>query len=296
MKEEILEKRKGFIAALDQSGGSSAKTLKLYGVKESDYKSEEEMFAYIHQMRKRIITNPKFTSKHILGVILFKKTMESFIDDRYTAEYLWEEKEIPSFLKIDVGLEELDAGVQMLKEIPDLDALLNEALKHGIVGTKMRSVIKEYNEYGIKKVIEQQFKLAKQIMAKGLIPIIEPEVDIKAVGKEKIEMYLKEQIKIELRKLKTDQKLIFKFTLPTKINLYDELLRNKNVLRIVALSGGYSQEEACDLLKQNKKMIASFSRGLLEGLNINQSEEEFTKKLEESILNIYDASFKKIKS
>ena len=296
MKEEILEKRKGFIAALDQSGGSSAKTLKLYGVKESDYKSEEEMFAYIHQMRKRIITNPKFTSKHILGVILFKKTMESFIDDRYTAEYLWEEKEIPSFLKIDVGLEELDAGVQMLKEIPDLDALLNEALKHGIVGTKMRSVIKEYNEYGIKKVIEQQFKLAKQIMAKGLIPIIEPEVDIKAVGKEKIEMYLKEQIKIELRKLKTDQKLIFKFTLPTKINLYDELLRNKNVLRIVALSGGYSREEACDLLKQNKKMIASFSRGLLEGLNINQSEEEFTKKLEESILNIYDASFKKIKS
>ncbi len=293
MKEEIIASKKGFIAALDQSGGSSAKTLSLYGINEDMYHSEEEMFEEIHKMRKRIITNKVFNNKYILGVIIFKKTMESKIDDLYTAEYLWEEKQIPTFLKIDVGLENIDGGVQVLKDIPNLDEVLDEAISHGVVGTKMRSVIHEYNEYGIKKVIEQQFNLAKKIMNKGLIPIIEPEVSIKALNKEKIEMYLKEQIKIELKKLKSNGKLIFKFTIPNKANLYDELLRNKNVLRIVALSGGYKQEEACKYLKENKKMIASFSRALLEGLKYNQSEEEFTKQLENSIINIYNASIKK---
>ena len=293
MKEEIIASKKGFIAALDQSGGSSAKTLSLYGINEDMYHSEEEMFEEIHKMRKRIITNKVFNNKYILGVIIFKKTMESKIDDLYTAEYLWEEKQIPTFLKIDVGLENIDGGVQVLKDIPNLDEILDEAISHGVVGTKMRSVIHEYNEYGIKKVIEQQFNLAKKIMNKGLIPIIEPEVSIKALNKEKIEMYLKEQIKIELKKLKSNGKLIFKFTIPNKANLYDELLRNKNVLRIVALSGGYKQEEACKYLKENKKMIASFSRALLEGLKYNQSEEEFTKQLENSIINIYNASIKK---
>ena len=293
MKEEIIASKKGFIAALDQSGGSSAKTLSLYGINEDMYHSEEEMFEEIHKMRKRIITNKVFNNKYILGVIIFKKTMESKIDDLYTAEYLWEEKQIPTFLKIDVGLENIDGGVQVLKDIPNLDEVLDEAISHGVVGTKMRSVIHEYNEYGIKKVIEQQFNLAKKIMNKGLIPIIEPEVSIKALNKEKIEMYLKEQIKIELKKLKSNGKLIFKFTIPNKANLYDELLRNKNVLRIVALSGGYKQEEACKYLKENKKMIASFSRALLEGLKYDQSEEEFTKQLENSIINIYNASIKK---
>ena len=293
MKEEIIASKKGFIAALDQSGGSSAKTLSLYGINEDMYHSEEEMFEEIHKMRKRIITNKVFNNKYILGVIIFKKTMESKIDDLYTAEYLWEEKQIPTFLKIDVGLENIDGGVQVLKDIPNLDEILDEAISHGVVGTKMRSVIHEYNEYGIKKVIEQQFNLAKKIMNKGLIPIIEPEVSIKALNKEKIEMYLKEQIKIELKKLKSNGKLIFKFTIPNKANLYDELLRNKNVLRIVALSGGYKQEEACKYLKENKKMIASFSRALLEGLKYDQSEEEFTKQLENSIINIYNASIKK---
>ncbi|MDE6284487.1 MAG: fructose bisphosphate aldolase [Bacilli bacterium] len=293
MKEEILRSKKGFIAALDQSGGSSSKTLALYGVGPDQYHNDEEMFEQIHQMRARVITNEAFTSDKILGVILFKRTMESQIEGEYTANYLWEKKGIPSFLKIDLGLEEAQDGVQLLKDIPDLDDILDEALKYGIVGTKMRSVIHEYNEYGIKKVIEQQFKLAKRIIAKGLIPIVEPEVSIDSNDKALIEAFMKKVIRDELNKMKADDLLIFKFTIPSKNDFYDELLKYKNVVRIVALSGGYSRTDACEKLKSNKKMIASFSRALLEGLNVNQTEEEFTTALNDAISLIYDASVKK---
>lgn len=293
MNEEILRTKKGFIAALDQSGGSSAKTLALYGVEETDYQTEEEMFNEIHEMRKRVITNEEFTSDKILGVILFKKTMESKVGDLYTAEYLANMKGIPAFLKIDLGLETISDGVQLLKDIPNLEKTLEEAKEKGIIGTKMRSVIHEYNEYGIKKVIEQQFKLAKIIISKGLIPIVEPEVSIEAKQKGLIESYMKKTIQNELSKMKNEDLLIFKFTIPDKDNFYDELLRSKNVLRIVALSGGYTRVEACEKLKKNKKMIASFSRALLEGLKKQQTEEEFTAMLKNTIDVIYDASVNK---
>lgn len=287
-----LKDKKGFIAALDQSGGSSKKTLKNYGVDESKITSDEIMFDYIHQMRKRIVTNSCFDDR-ILGVILFKHTMENKIDDRYTAEYLLEEKQIPSFLKIDLGLEDISDGVNLLKDIPNLDEVLEEAKRHSIVGTKMRSVIKEYNEYGIKKVIEQQFELAKKIIKAGLIPIIEPEVDINSQNKKQIETFMRNEILKQLDKIGKEDYCIFKFTLPEIPNFYNDLLRHKNVLRIVALSGGYDRVIACEKLKENKKMIASFSRALLEGLNINQSEEEFTNVLNDSISKIYDASINK---
>lgn len=289
---EELKERKGFIAALDQSGGSSKKTLMNYGFKEDEITSDEVMFDYIHEMRSRIITNATFTDKHILGVILFKNTMERDIEGINTVTYL-KNKNIPAFLKIDLGLAEASDGVSLLKDIPNLDEILEEGLKYGVIGTKMRSVIYEYNEYGIKKLIEQQFNLAKKIIAKGLIPIIEPEVDIKACDKKHIESFLKTEITKQLAKMKKDEYVIFKFTIPDVPNFYDTLFRYKNVLRIVALSGGYDQKLACELLQKNKKMIASFSRALLEGLNINQTDEEFTKVLENSISNIYNASVKK---
>lgn len=293
MIEEILKSKPGFIAALDQSGGSSAKTLALYGITPDMYQSDE-MLDKIDEMRKRIITNEAFSSDYIIAVILFKHTMANKIGEEYVADYLLNKKNIYSFLKIDVGLEEQDAGVQMLKSIPDLEGTLEEAKKYHIVGTKMRSVIHEYNEYGIKKLVEQQFKLAKVIMSHDLIPIIEPEVSIDAKDKERIENYLKEVVRNELLKLKTDKKLLFKFTLPSKANLYNDLLKYKNVLRIVALSGGYPQEEACQKLQENKKMIASFSRAFLENLKVSQSEEEFTNTLKTNINNIYIASKKKV--
>lgn len=292
--EKILRSKQGFIAALDQSGGSSSKTLSLYGVTPDMYKGEDEMFDCIHKFRSRILTNAAFTSDEILGVILFKKTMESKIGDEYTSNYLWDKKGIPSFLKIDLGLESESDGVQLLKDIPELERDLDRAKDYGIIGTKMRSVIYKYNEYGIKKVIEQQFKLAKIIISKGLIPIIEPEVSIDSSDKELIETFMKKVIKDELSKLSEKDLLIFKFTIPTKNNLYDELLKYKNVLRIVALSGGYTREDACLKLKNNTHMIASFSRALLEGLNVNQSEEKFTEILENTIHQIYDASVNKI--
>lgn len=288
--EKILRSKKGFIAALDQSGGSSSKTLALYGVTPDMYNGEEEMFECIHQFRSRVITNPVFTNEKILGVILFKKTMESKIGEEYTSNYLLNKKEIPSFLKIDLGLENENDGVQLLKDIPELESDLDKAKEYGIIGTKMRSVIHKYNEYGIKKVIEQQFKLAKIIISKGLIPIIEPEVSIDAPDKELIESFMKKVIRDELNKTSEKDLLIFKFTIPSKNNFYDEFLKYKNVLRIVALSGGYTREDACKKLKSNTHMIASFSRALLEGLNVNQTEEEFTTTLENTINQIYNAS------
>ncbi len=289
---EELKVRKGFIAALDQSGGSSKKTLINYGINKSDIISDEVMFNYIHEMRKRIITNEYFTDKHILGVILFKNTMERDIQGINTVTYL-KNKNIMSFLKIDLGLEEESDGVQLLKDIPNLEEILDNGIRYGIIGTKMRSVIHEYNEYGIKKLVEQQFSLAKKIIAKGLVPIIEPEVDINALDKKHIESFLKTEIIKQLSRMKKEDYLIFKFTIPDLPNFYDTLLHYKNVLRIVALSGGYSKDKACELLKSNKKMIASFSRALLEGLNVNQSDEEFSNILKNSIEQIYNASIMK---
>ena len=289
---EELKTRKGFIAALDQSGGSSKKTLVNYGINESDIKNDEVMFNYIHEMRTRIITNEYFTDKHILGVILFRNTMERDIQGINAVKYL-NNKNIPAFLKIDLGLDEECDGVQLLKDIPNLDEILDNGIKYGVVGTKMRSVIHEYNEYGIKRIVDQQFSLAKKIIAKGLVPIIEPEVDINAKDKKNIESFLKTEISKQLSKMKKDEYVMFKFTIPDLPNFYDSLLHYKNVVRIVALSGGYDRDKACELLKVNKKMIASFSRALLEGLNVNQSDEEFSNTLKNSIEQIYNASVKK---
>ena len=288
-----LRSKKGFIAALDQSGGSSKKTLVNYGVDEKNITSDEVMFDFIHKMRERIITNKAFDER-IIGVILFENTMKKNIDGINSVKYL-ENKGIASFLKIDVGLEDEDDGILMLKDIPNLEERLEEAKDYGIIGTKMRSVIKEYNEYGIKKLIEQQFKLAKIIIAHGLIPIIEPEVDINASYKKQIESFMKSEIIKNLYRTKKEDYLMFKFTLPEVANYYNDLLRFKNVLRVVALSGGYERSVACEKLKQNKKMIASFSRALLEGLNKDMPDEEFTSVLDNTIKEIYDASVKKVK-
>jgi len=290
---DILKNKKGFIAALDQSGGSSKKTLVNYGVKESDITTDEVMFNYIHSMRSRIISN-KYFDERIIGVILFEHTMKNDIDGINSVKYL-EQKGIPVFLKIDVGLEDESDGVRLLKDIPNLDERLEEAKKYGIIGTKERSVILEYNEYGIKKVIEQQFKLAKQIIAHGLIPIIEPEVDINSKDKKQIETYMRNEIFRQLDRMKKEDYVIFKFTLPEVPNYYNDLLRHKNILRIVALSGGYKKDLACEKLKDNKKMIASFSRALLEGLNVDDTDEEFSEKLNNTITEIYNASVKKNK-
>lgn len=292
MIEEILKNKPGFIAALDQSGGSSKKTLALYDVNEDMYQNEEEMFKMIHQMRERIITNSQFLSDKIIAVILFKKTMTNNIDGVNTVTYL-KNKGILSFLKIDVGLEDKNDGVRLLKNIPNLEKDLQLAKEKGVVGTKMRSVIYEYNEFGIKSLIREQFELAKIIAKYDLIPIIEPEVDIHSPAKRQIEHFMKKIIKEELNKLDQKVKIIFKLSLPSENNFYNELLHFPNVLRIVALSGGYDQKTACLLLKKNKKMIASFSRALLEGLSILQTPLEFTKVLQESINLIYDASINK---
>lgn len=290
---DILKNKKGFIAALDQSGGSSKKTLVNYGVKESDITTDEVMFNYIHSMRSRIISN-KYFDERIIGVILFEHTMKNDIDGINSVKYL-EQKGIPVFLKIDVGLEDESDGVRLLKDIPNLDERLEEAKKYGIIGTKERSVILEYNEYGIKKVIEQQFKLAKQIIAHGLIPIIEPEVDINSKDKKQIETYMRNEIFRQLDRMKKEDYVIFKFTLPEVPNYYNDLLRHKNILRIVALSGGYKKDLACEKLKDNKKMIASFSRALLEDLKVTDTDEEFSEKLNNTITEIYNASVKKNK-
>lgn len=289
---EDLKTKKGFIAAMDQSGGSSKKTLANYGVDERLITSDEVMFNYIHEMRSRIISNDAFNSDSIIGAILFYDTMKRDIDGINTVEYL-KNKGIYSFLKIDVGLEDECDGVRLLKDIPDLDEILDEAVSYGVIGTKMRSVISEYNEYGIKKVVEQQFKLARLIIAKGLIPIIEPEVSIDAKNKKIIESFLRQELLKNLYKLKKEDYVIIKLTLPDVPNYYNPLLTPKNVLRLVALSGGYSREVACSKLKENKKMIASFSRALLEGLNINQNDKEFSDVLSKSIKEIYKASTSK---
>ena len=290
---EKMKNDKGFIAALDQSGGSTPKALKLYGIDETNYSNEDEMFDLVHKMRTRIIKSKSFTKDKILGAILFKVTMNSKIDDKLTADYLWEEKGIIPFLKIDEGLAELKDGVQLMKEMKELDSLLETAKERHIFGTKMRSVIKEYNEEGIKKAIAQQFEYAKKISKAGFVPIIEPEVDINSKDKDKIEKFMKDEIIKELNKLDKNTLVMFKFTIPTTPNLYDEISNMENVVRVVALSGGYSREESNKLLLQNKNLIASFSRALTEGLTAQMSDDEFDNNLYNSIDEIYKASSEK---
>ena len=281
---EIIKNKKGFIAALDQSGGSSSKTLKAYGIDESEYNTEEEMFDLIHEMRKRVFTSKAFTNEHIIGAILFEKTMLSKVNDEYTADYLWNEKRIVSFLKVDKGLAEQANGVKLMKEIPTLAEELREAREKNVFGTKMRSVIYEANEEGIRAVVKQQFEFAKQICDAGLVPIIEPEVDINAPEKEKCEEILKSEVKKQLDSWNEEDKIMFKFTIPTVANHYLDLYDYSCVVRIVALSGGYDVDKAVELLAQNNRMIASFSRALLQDLNVHQTLEEFDAKLNNVIV------------
>lgn len=289
---ERMKSGKGFIAALDQSGGSTPKALEIYGVKKDAYSNEVEMFQLVHQMRSRIMESPVFTKERILAAILFEKTMDSKVAGEYSADYLWETKGIVSILKVDQGLSDLENGVQLMKPIPNLDTLLLRAKERHIFGTKMRSVIKEVNEAGIKAVVDQQFEIGKVIAAAGFVPILEPEVDIHTPNKQGAEAILKQEILEHLKTLDPNYQIMLKLTIPDVDNFYDELLNFPNVVRIVALSGGYSRDEANEKLARNHKLIASFSRALSEGLNINQSENEFNEMLDESIQSIYDASIR----
>jgi len=294
MKERLERMRngKGFIAALDQSGGSTPKALKLYGIDESEYSNDTEMFDLIHKMRTRIIKSPAFSDKEIVGAILFEQTMDRKIDDKYTADFLWEEKGVLPFLKVDKGLEELEDGVQLMKPIPGLDELLSRANERHIFGTKMRSVIKKASQTGITKVVDQQFEVADKIIAAGLVPIIEPEVDIHNVDKAECETILKNEIKKHLDKLPGTSNVMLKVTLPTVENFYEDLTEHPRVVRVVALSGGYPRGKANEILAKNKGVIASFSRALTEGLSAQQSDDEFDKDLAKAIKEIYEASVK----
>ena len=285
-----MKEGKGFIAALDQSGGSTPKALAAYGVSEDTYSSEEEMFDLVHQMRTRIIKSPAFKSDRIIGAILFEQTMDRDIDGKKTPDYLWEDKGVVPFLKVDKGLADLENGVQLMKPMPELDSLLKRANERHIFGTKMRSVIKELNEEGIKAIVEQQFEVGKQILAADLMPILEPEVDIHSDKKEEIEEIMTKEIMDGLDKLPEGEQIMLKLTIPTKANAYSELIAHPKVLRVVALSGGYSREDSNKLLAENEGLIASFSRALSEGLSASQSDEEFNTMLQEATDSIYEAS------
>jgi fructose-bisphosphate aldolase class I len=280
----------GFIAALDQSGGSTPKALRLYGIGEDAWSSEEEMFELVHQMRTRIITSPAFTGERILGAILFENTMDREIEGKPTAEYLWDVKHVVPILKVDKGLADEDDGVQVMKPMPHLDDLLARAKENGIFGTKMRSVIKQASPSGVEAVVRQQFETARKIIAAGLVPIVEPEVDIHCPDKAEAEGLLKTAILKELDALDENQKVMLKLTLPEQKNFYGDLIAHPNVLRVVALSGGYSRKEANQRLAEQNGMVASFSRALTEGLSKQQSDAEFNALLDESIQSIYDAS------
>ena len=289
---EQMKSKKGFIAALDQSGGSTPKALRLYGIPEDKYNNDDEMFDLIHEMRTRVIKSPSFTGDKIIGAILFEKTIERKIDDKFTADYLWEEKGVVPFLKVDKGLQEEANGVQLMKDIPTLDELLKKGIEKHVFGTKMRSVIKSANEEGIKAIVAQQFDIAKKILSYDLVPIIEPEVDIHSEDKEKCEEILKKEIFANLDKLDKDQKVMLKLTIPSQEGFYSDVIAHNNVLRVVALSGGYTREDSNEKLAKNPGLIASFSRALTEGLNAGQTEKEFDDLLEESIDSIYKASIK----
>jgi len=280
----------GFFAALDQSGGSTPKALKVYGIDESEYSGDEQMMDKVHEMRSRIITNPKFSGERTIGAILFEATMDRQIMDLSSAKYLWEQKKVVPFLKIDKGLAEEKDGVQLMKDMPQLDELLDKAVAAGIFGTKERSVIKLASEVGIKAVAEQQFEVGKQIIAKGLVPMLEPEVDINSAEKAACEKILLAALLDGLSKLTPDQKVMFKLTIPSEANLYKPLMEHPNTLRVVALSGGYNREDACRVLAQNSGMIGSFSRAFAEGMSAKQSDEEFTATIDLSCEMIYQAS------
>ena len=293
MRDEQLQKVKsgrGFIAALDQSGGSTAKALKLYGQDESAYSNEQEMFDCIHQMRSRIITSPAFNGDRIVGAILFEMTMDREIDGVGTAEFLWQKKNVVPFLKVDKGLADEANGAQVMKPMPDLDGLLERAIGHGVFGTKMRSVIKLADPKGVDAVVSQQFEVGRQILQAGLVPIIEPEVDIHSPQKSAAEDLLKTGIVDGLNNLSDDQHVMLKLTLPEQDGFYSDLVAHPRVLRVVALSGGYSRDEANQKLARNPGVIASFSRALTEGLSAQQTDAEFNSTLDASIASIDAAS------
>lgn len=293
MKTEQLERIKhgaGFIAALDQSGGSTPKALRDYGIETLEYHTEDEMYDLIQQMRSRVIESKAFSSKHILGTILFEKTMERKIDNLYTADYLWEKKGIVPFLKIDNGLGEEKDGVQLMKPIPKLDELLNRAAAKNIFGTKMRSVIHEANSDGIHAIVEQQFELGRKISDAGFVPILEPEVDIHSSSKQEAEEMLITEIKSHLKKMDDSMNIMLKVSIPSVAGTYNGLMNDPRVVRIVALSGGYSRKKANELLMQNPKLIASFSRALLSDLSVKQTQQEFDAALLKTIIEIYEAS------
>ncbi|EGQ4033903.1 fructose bisphosphate aldolase [Staphylococcus pseudintermedius] len=296
MNQEQFDKIKngnGFIAALDQSGGSTPKALRGYGVSEDQYTNDDEMFNLVHDMRTRIVTSPSFTADKVLGAILFEQTMDREVEGKHTGEYLADKGIVP-FLKVDKGLEDKENGVQLMKPIPELDSLLDRANEHKIFGTKMRSNILEFNKEGIDAVVEQQFGIARQIISKGLVPIIEPEVNIDAEQKAEIEVYLAESIQKQLDKLGSEDYVMLKITIPTQKNQYQSLINHPNVVRVVALSGGYSLEKANEFLKTNHGLIASFSRALINDLRVSQSDEEFDRLLGQTIDAIYDASVNKV--
>lgn len=293
VNQQMLDKvanGKGFLAALDQSGGSTPKALRQYGIEESEYSGDEEMFALIHQMRSRIITSKVFNGDRILGAILFEKTMDGSIEGQGTAEYLWERKQIVPFLKVDKGLADERDGVQVMKPIPGLRELCERAVGHGVFGTKMRSVVKQADKAGIEAIVAQQFEFGAQILQTGLVPILEPEVDIHCPNKSEAEDLLKAGIVRELDNLGADQQIMLKLTIPDEDGFYSDLIRDPRVLRVVALSGGYSRREADEKLARNPGLIASFSRALLDGLTAQQSQDEFDKTLDEAITEIYQAS------
>ena len=289
-QQQQMKTQRGFIAALDQSGGSTPSALRLYGIKESAWSNEDEMFAIVHQMRARIMTSPSFTGERIIAAILFENTMDRDIERRPTADYLWNVKHIVPFLKVDKGIEAEKDGVQLLKLIPELAALLEKAKAKGIFGTKMRSFIKQANAAGIKAIVSQQFEVAGQIIAAGLVPIIEPEVDIHCPDRAKAEEFLKAAILKELDELPAGQLVMLKLTLPEQDDFYADCIRHPKVLRVVALSGGFAREEANDRLRRNHGVVASFSRALVEGLSAQQSDDEFNALLDRSIRSIFEAS------
>lgn len=289
-KHERMCSAKGFIAALDQSGGSTPKALRLYGIEESAYSGDDQMFDMIHQMRSRIMTSPSFTSDRILAAILFEQTMDRDVAGKPTATYLWDDKGIVPILKIDKGLEAEADGVQLMKPFPELDRLLERAVAKGIYGTKERSVVKSANPAGIKAIAAQQFEWGKKVLSHGLVPILEPEVDIKAPDKARCEELLKAELLAGLDSIPDGQQVIFKLTIPSQDGFYADLIAHPKTARVVALSGGYSREEACDKLAKNPGMIASFSRALTEGLAAQQSDAEFNSTLKSAVDKIYDAS------
>ena len=293
VNQEQLQKIKshpGFIAALDQSGGSTPKALSFYGIKENAWSNEDEMFAIVHQMRARMITSPSFNGDRIIAAILFENTMDKDIDSQHTADYLWNTKRVVPFLKVDQGLAVDKDGVQLMKPIPALAELLEKAKAKRVFGTKMRSVIKQANATGIKNIVNQQFELAAQIIEAGLVPIVEPEIDIRCPEKAKAEALLKVAILEKLNELPARQLVLLKLTLPEQDNFYADFVKYPKVLRLVALSGGYSREEANNRLRRNKGVIASFSRALAEGLSAQQSDAEFNAMLDKSVQSIFEAS------